>query len=84
MLMIYDSSKSAKIVLSKTIFNVKNQLNFFKKVFFKEYQFKRPFFGKSISFFLNSIFEPLYFMKLCPIFDGIVGIEKRRKFYYEK
>ena len=75
--MIYDSSKSAKIVLSKTIFNVKNQLNFFqKKVFFKEYQFRKPFFGKTI-LFLDSIFEPLYFLKLCPIFDGSVGIKKK-------
>ena len=30
-LMNYGSSKSAKIVLSKSIFDVKNQLNFFKK-----------------------------------------------------
>ena len=29
----YSSSKSAKIVLSKSIFNVKNQLNFFKQNF---------------------------------------------------
>ena len=32
-LMNYGSSKSAKIVLSKSIFNVKNQPNFFKKEF---------------------------------------------------
>ena len=30
-LMNYGSSKSAKIVFSKSIFDVKNQLNFFKK-----------------------------------------------------
>ena len=29
--MNYGSSKSAKIILSKSIFNVKNQLNFFKR-----------------------------------------------------
>ena len=32
-LMNYGSSKSAKIILSKSIFNVKNQPNFFKKNF---------------------------------------------------
>ena len=32
-LMNYDSSKSAKIVLSNSIFYVKNQPNFFKKKF---------------------------------------------------
>ena len=30
--MNYGSSKSAKIVLSKSIFDVKNQLNFFQKI----------------------------------------------------
>jgi hypothetical protein len=33
--MNYGSSKSAKIVLLKSIFDVKNQLNFFKKKLFK-------------------------------------------------
>ena len=32
-LMTYSSSKSAKIVLSKSIFSVKNQPNFFKNNF---------------------------------------------------
>ena len=31
LLMNHNSSKSAKIVISKSIFDVKNQLNFFKK-----------------------------------------------------
>ena len=39
------ASKSAKIVLSKSIFYVKNQL---KKNFIQEYQFRRPFFVKNI------------------------------------
>ena len=63
------ASKSAKIVLSKSIFYVKNQPNFFKKKFIEEYQFRRTFFVKNI-FFLDSVFEPLYFLKLGPIFVG--------------
>ena len=47
--MNYGSSKSAKIVLLKSIFYVKIRRNFF----------------------LTSIFEPLYFLKSCPIFDEL-------------
>ena len=49
--MNYGSSKSAKIVLSKSLFNVKNQQFFFSS----EYQFWRPFFEKDIVF--ASIFK---------------------------
>ena len=30
---------------------------------------KRPFFVKKTTFFPTSIFEPLYILKSCPIFD---------------
>ena len=53
-LMIYDSSKSAKIVLSKSIFNVKNQLNFFKKKFsFKNINLGDQFWVKTFFSRLN-------------------------------
>ena len=48
--MNYRSSKSAKIVLSKSIFDVNNQLNFFEKKIISEYQFRRPLFGKNMFF----------------------------------
>ena len=69
------SSKSAKIILSKSIFDVKNQLNFFKKSF----HFKNINLGDHllVKTFVGSIFEPNYFLKLCPIFDGIIGILKK-------
>ena len=54
----------------------KNNCIFSKKKITKEYQFRRPLFIKNF-FFLNSIFEPLYFLKLRPIFDRLsllVGI----------
>ena len=38
--------KSDEIVLSKSIFYVKNQPDFFQKIFIKENQFGRPFFVK--------------------------------------
>ena len=55
-LMNFGSSKSAKILLSKSIFYVKNQQIFFSHFFFfiQEYQFRRPFFVKNI-FLLTSI-----------------------------
>ena len=52
------STKSAKIVLSKKIFNIKNQKKKKKKKITDEYQFSGQFFVKNI-FFLVSIFEPL-------------------------
>ena len=48
--MTCSSSKSAKIVLSKSIFYAKNQK------FIQEYQFRRPFFGKNIFFWNHFIF----------------------------
>ena len=44
-----------------------NQI-FSKNKFIQEYQFRRPLFIKNFFF---SIFEPLYFLKLRPIFDGL-------------
>ena len=44
--MNYGSSKSAEIVLSKSIFYFKNQRNFFEKKIIEEYQFRRAFFVK--------------------------------------
>ena len=54
--MIYGWSKSAKIVLSKSIFCVKNQLIFFKKNFIEEY------------FFSNFPFWTILFSKIMPNF----------------
>ena len=51
--MNYGSSKSAKIVLTMSIFYVKNQSIFFKKNFIQEYQFRRPFVGKNIFFLIQ-------------------------------
>ena len=68
--MNYGSSKSAKTVLSKSIFDVKNQLNFFEKDFHLRISIYETNFKKK-HFFLDSIFEPLYFLKLCPIFDEL-------------
>ena len=62
-------SKSAKIVPSKSIFDVKNQLIFFKKISFKNINLGDQFLVKT--FFLDSIFEPLYLLKLCPTFDKL-------------
>ena len=42
--------KSAKIVLSKSIFYIKNWRIFFEKKSFKHIQFRRPFFEKNIFF----------------------------------
>ena len=58
--------KSAKIVLSKLIFYVKNRRNFFIFFFIDEYLFRRPFFVKKKNFF-----EPIHFLKSCPIFDEL-------------
>ena len=68
--MYYGLSKSTKIVLSKSIFGVKNQPNFFKKKKSSKYiNLGDPFLLKT--FFLDSIFEPLYFVKLHSIFDEL-------------
>ena len=61
--MNYSSSKSVKIVLSKSIFYVKNQPNFFKKKnSSKNINLGDPFLLKT--FFLDSIFEPFYLLHL--------------------
>ena len=52
-------SKSASIWLSKSIFYVKNHWNLSDFFFIEEYQFRSRFFV---------IFEPLCFLKWCPIF----------------
>ena len=50
-LLMNDSSlKSAKIVLSKSIFDIINQRKFKKKNLIEEYQFRRPFFAKINNF----------------------------------
>ena len=59
---------SAKIVFSKSIFDVKNQSNFRKKKLSKNINLGDCFL---VFFFLNLIFEPLYFLKLRPIFDEL-------------
>ena len=62
-MMNYGLSKSAKIELSMS----KIDRIFFQKknIYIEKYQFRRPFKKKN----LTSIFEPLYFLKSCPIFD---------------
>ena len=73
-------SKSAKIVLSKSIFYVKNRRNFFKKKIIQEYQFRRPFFKKT--FFSNSNFWTTLFSKIMPYFwrTGAPRILKIQRF----
>ena len=44
--------------------------DFFQKKIITEYQLRRPFFVKNI-LFQTSIFEQLYFLKSCPIFDKL-------------
>ena len=66
--MTYSLSKIAKIVLSKSIFKVKNQPNLFKKKSSKNINLGDHFLLKT--FFLYSIFGPLYLLKLGPIFVG--------------
>ena len=63
---------SAKILLSKSIFDVKDLPNFYKKYFpfNKNINLGDHFLVKT--FFLDSIFEPLYFLKLCPILDDLI------------
>ena len=56
--------KVRKIVLSQSIFDIKNQLFFYQKKSFKNINL-------GDHFFLNSIFEPLYSLKLRPIFDKL-------------
>ena len=74
--MNYGLSKSAKIALSKSIFNVKNQLSFFQKknlsknIYLGDHSLVKTYFSK-----FN--FEPLFFLNLRPIFDELtflVGI----------
>jgi len=50
------------------------KVNFLCQKSTEEFQFKRPFFVKK-HFFLTSIFEPLYFLRACPIFDKLVLLE---------
>ena len=66
-------------VLSKSIFDGKNQ--FFKKTNIQEYQFRRPFLVKT--FFVDSIFGTLYFLKLCPIFDELIFLVGIKNFPWE-
>ena len=75
--MHYGLSNSTKIILSKSIFDVKINQIFAKKKLFNNVNFGDHFVK---TFFPDSIFEPLYFLKLCPIFDELtflVGIEKK-------
>ena len=65
--MNYGLSKSAEIVLSKSIFYVKNRRNL-KKNAFKNINLRGHLKKKKQRFSLTSIFEPLYFLKSCPIF----------------
>ena len=64
--MNYGSSKSAKIVISKSILDVKNQSYFFLKILSN---LGHHYLVKT---FLSKLdFEPLYFLKLRPIFDKL-------------
>ena len=67
------SSKSAKIILSKSIFYVKNQPIFFKEKFHLTISFQETIF--LLFFFFISNFQTFYFLKLCPIFvDQTLGL----------
>mgnify|MGYP007048494152 CR=1 FL=1 len=59
-------SKSAKISLSKSIFHVKIHSNLSE--FFS---LKITNWGAHFLLLITSIFEPLYFLKWCPIFDSL-------------
>ena len=65
--MTYSSSKSANIILSKSIFNVKNQLNFFKnKIFSKNINLRDHFLVNT--FFLKLNFWTTLLSKIMPNF----------------
>ena len=68
----YGLSKSAKIVLSKSIFYVKNRQNVFKKTIHLRISIYETIFCKKKHFFVTSIFEPIFFLKSCPIFDELM------------
>merc|ERR1712051_874940 len=63
----------------KVNFGCQKLIKFFqKKILSKNINLGDHYLSKT--FFLNSIFEPLYFLKLCPIFDRLslfIGIFKR-------
>ena len=58
------SSKNAKTVLSKLILDVKNCQKFSDFFFIAKYRLRRPCFAASI-------FESVYFLESCPIFEGV-------------
>ena len=62
------SSKSAKIWLSKWIFSVKNSSNLSKKKIHWRISIQEHIFCYW-NFLLTLIFETLYFLNWCPIFD---------------
>ena len=62
----------AKFWLSKLIFYVKNYLNFF---FIEEYDVRSKVFYWNI--LKTSIFKPLYFLKLRPIFDDFYSTDRK-------
>ena len=80
--MKYNSLKSAKIILSKSILDVKNQLIFFKKKLVKNINLGDHFLVKH--FFLDSIFEPLHSLKLFPIFDELAFLMGFLKTFFPK
>ena len=57
----YSCQKSAKILVSKTIFNIKNHLNLSKKIFFEKYQCRSTFLFKLILCSIKT--EQLLFLK---------------------
>ena len=68
--MNYGLSKSAEIVLSKSISYVKNKRIFSKENSLKNINLGDHFFVKN-NFFLTSIFDPLYFLKSCQILANL-------------
>ena len=69
--MNYGLSKSAENVLSKSKIN---------GIFSKKISFKNINLGDH--FFINSIFEPPYFLKLCPIFEKLKFVDDFFYFFF--
>ena len=64
----------AKVVLSKSNFDVKDQQNFFiLRLSIQETIFLQK------HYFPASIFEQLYFLKLDPVFDELTFVKKKKK-----
>ena len=68
--MNYGSSKSTKIILSKSIFYVKNWRYLLKKTFFSNFNFWTTLFSKIMPNFWQTVsHRRIFFVKILSIFD---------------